>query len=447
MAARNWLSQFTLIAQRGRQFLEGAPLVGARRSDPAAACRRLLAQRGEASSQALAAEILAHITSASAADTERFLSMLASDFGPDPETVSLAARDWLAAPDAERFAKLAQAIESPRQELFRRLNTVPGGTSALVELRAELLALIRERAELAGVDDDLRRLFEAWFNRGFLRLEEITWETSADILERITGYEAVHEMRGWKDLRGRLAADRRCFAFFHPALPREPLIFVEVALTHGLPASVDPLIRIDRDVLDPEAADSAIFFSISNSQPGLRGISFGSFLIKQVMAQLARDFPKINTYATISPMRQFAAVLRASERADGFTPERIDRLLGKSAGAARQWLERDEPAPESLDGALRLLGLAYLTRVKSGLRAADPVAHFHLSNGARIERITLRADVGEHAAGSLGLMVNYLYDAANLEVNHEQYLERGRVAVAPGLNAALAQVNAAWDVS
>ena len=251
-------------------------------------------------------------------------------------------------------------------------------------------------------------------------------------------------MRGWKDLRGRLAADRRCFAFFHPALPREPLIFVEVALTHGLPSSVVPLISIDREVLDPAAADAAIFYSISNAQAGLRGISLGSFLIKQVMGQLSRDFPQIKTYATISPMRQFVAALRATDDPDGFTPARIGRLLGEAAWPVRHWLESDEPAPESLDAAMSLLGLAYLTKVKLRTWAADPVANFHLSNGARIERVNPRADVGNHAAASAGLMVNYLYDATRLEVNHERYVERGQIAVSPALSAALAKINAAW---
>ena len=444
MAARGWLGQFTLIARRGRRFLGGAATSVAQR-DSAAACRRLLLQRGETSSTVLAAEILAEITVAGPAETERFLTMLATEFGPDPEAVSRAAQSWVAAPTAEGLAELTRAVEPPRQELFRRLNMVPGGTGALVELRGDLLALLRERPDLAPVDADLKHLFTSWFNRGFLRLEEITWKSSADILERLTGYEAVHEMRGWKDLRGRLASDRRCFAFFHPALPREPLIFVEVALTRGLAGSVEPLIRVDRDLLDPEDADTATFFSISTGQPGLRGISFGSFLIKQVMGELTRDLPNIRTYATISPMRRFAAALAASGDPDGFTSERMARLLGRDADPVRRWLESGEQAPESLDAAITLLGLASLTRFKRDLWLADPVAHFHLSNGARIERVNVRADVGDRANASCGLMVNYLYDAAALEVNHEQYLERGRIAVAPALNAAVAKIDAAWD--
>ena len=442
MAARNWLGQFTLIAQRGRQFLEGAS--PARRRDVAASCHNLLRERGEASSLVVAADILAHIAGASAPQTERFLTMLAREFAPDPAAVAAAARSWLDSPSATALAALTEAVEPPRQELFRRLNMVPGGTSALVELRADLLHLLPARPDLAPVDADLKHLLSSWFNRGFLGLEEITWQTPADILERLTGYEAVHEMRGWKDLRGRLAADRRCFAFFHPALPREPLIFVEVALTHGLPASVDPLISIDRQVLDPANADAAIFFSISSAQAGLRGISLGSFLIKQVMGQLARDFPQIKTYATISPMRQFAAALRSTAKPGGFTAERMQRLVGDAAGQVRRCLDSDELPPESHDASMSLVGLAYLTKVKSGSSVADPVAHFHLSNGARIERVNPRADVGKYAAASCGLMVNYVYDASKLEVNHERYVEHGQIAVASALTPALAKVNAAW---
>jgi malonyl-CoA decarboxylase len=444
MVARDWLGQFVQISQRGRQRLgsRAAPLPA--RDDPAT-FRRLLGQRGEASSLVLAAEILAAISNASDVEIKRLLEMLAREFRPDPDAVSFAAREWLAAPNDATLAALSNVVDSPRQELFRRLNMVPGGTSALLALRAHLLRLVRDHQELAPVDADLKHLFTSWFNRGFLELAEITWETSADILERITGYEAVHQMRGWKDLRGRLAADRRCFAFFHPALPREPLIFVEIALTHGLASSVGSLIRVDREVIDPSTADTAIFYSINNTQAGLRGISFGSFLIKHVMGQLAKELPQITTYATISPMRHFASLLRDTDNPDGFTAARMQRLLGKSATILGGWTPSEQAPPASHDRELHLLGLAYLTKAKVGLWAADPVAHFHLANGARIERVNLRADVGDDAAGSLGLMVNYLYDAGSVEANHEQYVEHGRIALAAGLTAAMAEVDAAWD--
>jgi malonyl-CoA decarboxylase len=441
---RGWRDQFTSIAQRGRQFLDG-PASGRRGPDDiAASCHRLLRGRGEASNLALAAEILAHLSVASAAQTDRFLTMLASDFGPHQDAVAAAVRDWLGSSNPQTLAALTKTVEPPRQELFRRLNMVQGGTYALIELRANLLRLLPERSDLVPVDADLYHLFASWFNRGFLRLEEITWETPADILERLTGYEAVHEMRGWRDLRGRLAVDRRIFAFFHPALPREPLIFVEVALTQGLPASVDPLISIDRELLNPASADTAIFFSISNAQDGLRGVSFGSFLIKQVMGQLARDFPQIKTYATISPMRRLATSLGASEDQNGFTADRLRRLVGDAAGSVLGYVKSGEPAPESLDAAMISLALAYLTKVKSRGSVADPVAHFHLSNGAQIERINLRADLGKYAADSCGVMVNYLYDVARLEVNHENYVELGQIATRPTLSPTLGRIDAAW---
>jgi malonyl-CoA decarboxylase len=442
--ARTWFEQFAVIAQKGRHFLGTTPTL-TEQQDDAGACRRLLRQRGEASSLVLAAEILADLTGGSPAERARFIEALATDFGPDPGAVSAAAERWLTTSDTASLAALSKAVESPRQELFRRLNMVPGGTRALVELRADVLALVRDRPELEPVGADLKHLFASWFNRGFLHLEEITWETSADILERLTGYETVHEMRGWKDLRGRLASDRRCFAFFHPALPREPLIFVEVALTNGLASSVDSLIRVDREVLSPDTADTAVFYSINNAQAGLRGISFGSFLIKQVMAQLTRDFPRLTTYATISPMRQFASVLIPAGEREEFTDERIERLLGSTGAiATRRWLESGESPPAQLAKQLRTLGFAYLTQVKSGIWAADSVAHFHLTNGARIERLNIGADTGAHANESFGLMVNYRYDPAALETNHELYVEHGRVAVAPALQNALTKAHAAW---
>ncbi|HEY1775760.1 MAG TPA: malonyl-CoA decarboxylase family protein [Solirubrobacteraceae bacterium] len=442
MAARAWLSQVTSAAQRGRQFFEGTPATDW--ADITLLCHRLLRERGEASGLVVAGDILGHLAEASPSETEQFLTVLATDFGPDQDATAAAASRWLSSRTPQTFAALTKLVEAPRQELFRRLNMIAGGTSALVELRADLLRILPIRGDLASVDADLYHLFASWFNRGFLRLEEITWQTSADILERLTSYEAVHEMRGWRDLRGRLSADRRIFAFFHPALPREPLIFVEVALTNGLPTSVEPLLSIDRDLLDPARADTAIFFSISNAQVGLRGISFGSFLIKQVMSQLMRELPQIKTYATISPMRHFAASLCATEDPDGFTPDRLQRLLGDDVGPVRHCFETGQPAPDRVDAAMSVLALAYLTKVKSQGSAVDPVAHFHLSNGARIERINLRSDMGKHAAASCGVMVNYLYDVARLEPNHENYVERGQIAVRPTLAPTLRKIDEAW---
>lgn len=441
---RSWLEQVGGIAGIGRQILSRVALPRQTR-DMRRACDRLLSQRGEASSVALAEEIVRYLATVGRDGTDAFLDMLARSFGPDPEVLRRAVNAWSADASDSSLLKLTAAIEPPRQELFRRLNMVPGGTEALVRLRGDLLRLLPARPDLAPIDADLKHLFTNWFNRGFLQLEEITWATPADILERLIEYEAVHAIKGWDDLRGRLAPDRRCFGFFHPALAREPLIFVEVALTRGLASDIAPLIDLARVVRKPVDADTAIFYSISNCQPGLRGISFGSFLIRHVMGELAARLPRIKTYATLSPMPRFRAALLKKDDPHGFTETRGDRLLGKSFAEVRRCVEAGQPPSSSLDAALRLLALAYVMRVRSGPRVADSVGNFHLSNGARIERINPRADLSEGGRTSIGVMVNYLYDAAVLEVHHEQYIETGRVAVAPSLHSAAARVNAAWD--
>jgi len=303
--------------------------------------------------------------------------------------------------------------------------------------------MLPERPSLAPVDANLKHLFSSWFNRGFLKLEEITRATSADILDRLIKYEAVHAIQGWDDLRGRLAPDRRCFAFFHPALPREPLILVEVALTRGLASEIGPLIGRVRDVGNPDQADTAIFYSISNCEPGLRGISFGSLLTRQVTDEVAARLPRIKTYATLSPMPRFAAWLRTKDDPNGLTEARFERLLGKPSAEVRRSRESGRPPSSSLDPAMRLLGLAYLTRLSSGSRVIGPGGHFHSSNGARIERINPRADASEGGRASFSVMVNYRCDAALLEIAHEHYLETGRPAVAPALRAAMERINAA----
>jgi malonyl-CoA decarboxylase len=354
---------------------------------------------------------------------------------------------------------LAAAVEAPRQELFRRINMAPEGTATLVGLRGKLLALVQDRPHLLVVDADLRHLFTSWFNRGFLQLEQITWHTPAAILERLIAYEAVHAIRGWDDLRARLAEDRRCFAFFHPALPDEPLVFVEVALTNGLASSIQPLIEPDRTQLDPEKADTAIFFSISTTQDGLRGISFGSFLIKQVMGELSSELPRLSTFATLSPVPGLGQALRRREDPEGFTEARLRSILGGAAGQGRRHrgevdpvasverlLNHHGPRPPDECRLLESLTLAYLTAMRRGTRVADPVGHFHLSNGARLERIHPEGDPNESRGRSCGVMVNYLYDPESLELNHERYVETGEVSVARGLAGEAKRLQAAWQV-
>jgi malonyl-CoA decarboxylase len=454
---RSWLAQVGMIAARGRIVLglrAGAPRGPLLES----LCRRLIGQRGEASALALAAEVIERIEGMNEAETARFLDMLANRFSPDSVSVEAAVRAWQAEHDPKALLDLTAAVESPRQELFRRINMAPGGTAVLVRLRGRLLGLLRDRPHLQVVDADLRHLFASWFNRGFLLVEQITWDTPAAILERLIAYEAVHAIRGWDDLRARLAADRRCFAFFHPALPGEPLVFVEVALTKGLAGSIQPLIEPDRAQLEPTRADTAIFFSISNTQDGLRGISFGSFLIKQVMGELSAELRRLSTFATLSPVPGLAEALRRRDDPDGFTEARLRAILGEGAGRSRKnrregdpvgsverLLQGEGPRPPDDHRLLELLTLAYLTAMKRGTRVADPVGHFHLSNGARLERVHAAGDTSEGGDRSCGVMVNYLYDPDGVEFNHERYVETGEVSVARGLTGDARRLQAAWQ--
>jgi malonyl-CoA decarboxylase len=283
-----------------------------------------------------------------------------------------------------------------------------GATVALVAMRRRLLATLDARPERAGIDADLVHLFRSWFNRGFLVLQRIDWHTPAVILERLIEYEAVHQIQGWRDLRRRLEADRRCYAFFHPALPDEPLIFIEVALARGMSAQVQPLLDPASPVDDPARADAAIFYSITNCQEGLRGVSFGNFLIKQVVEDLGREFPRLRTFATLSPIPGFRAWL---------------------TGADSRWTSIDvSNASPATRRELTLLAARYLMQAKRHNEPLDPVARFHLANGARLERLNWMGDASPAGLQrSFGLMANYAYRLADVEKNHEAYAAQFRV--------------------
>jgi len=396
-------------------------------------CHALLSERGEVSGAALARETLAAYRNLPETALPSFFDLLVSEFSPDPAELAEAYQDYFAQPSPDGLIRLQRAIEPPRQELFRRLNMAAGGTATLVEMREQLLAAIKSRPEWKGIDADLAHLFGSWFNRGFLTLERIDWRTPAIVLEKLIKYEAVHEITGWPDLHRRLEADRRCFGFFHPALPDEPLIFIEVALTKGMSDAVWPLLDLDSPVADPQAADTAIFYSITNCQKGLRGISFGNLLIKQVAQELGREFPKIRTFATLSPVPGFRAWLAAA----------LEEPAATAAGrAAAEALKRlDEPdwfKQASVAGRMQehLMPLCayYLIHAKSNGEPVDGVARFHLGNGARLERLNWLADTSEHGLQSAaGLMVNYLYRLDDVENNHEIYVKQHRVVASPNL--------------
>jgi malonyl-CoA decarboxylase len=394
-------------------------------------CRELLSQRGEASGAALAREVLTAYDALQGPSLAAFFDVLTDELSPDPQDVGRAADAYRQEPTQANLVRLCRVVEPRRQELFRRLNLAAAGTAALVEMRRRILAQLKSHPHWAGIEADLDHLLASWFNRGFLVLERIDWRTSALILEKLIQYEAVHAIQGWQDLRRRLQADRRCFAFFHPALPDEPIIFIEVALTRGISDKVAPLLDPDSPVTDPAQANCAIFYSITNCQEGLRGISFGSLLIKQVAEDLGREFPRLKTFATLSPLPGFRAWLR-----DADTQGQLAQASGPGAAALLSQLrELDRPdwhtRPElakSLQEPLLSLAAYYLLHAKRDGEPRDAVARFHLGNGARMEKLNWLADASKLGMErSAAIMVNYVYRLGEIERNHEAYANRHEV--------------------
>jgi malonyl-CoA decarboxylase len=415
------------ISERGRSLLDRSRSRRAISLEHSAnlvdLCEQLLSGRGEASGVALAREILTSYGELTVGPRIAFFEELANRFGTDPTLVAAAVETWRREPGDKTAVALHLAAAPRRQELFRRLNLAPGGTAALVRMREQLIDAMVRRDDLATVDSDFVHLFSSWFNRGFLVLRRIDWSTPAIVLDKIIHYEVVHEIGDWKDLRARIdPPDRRCYAFFHPALVDEPLIFVEVALTRDIADAIPPILETKREPLNPDRATTAVFYSISNCQRGLAGVSFGSFLIKQVAAEISREFPRLSTFVTLSPAPGFAAWL-VKERAREASP-----LLSKEDSAAladiasQNWIG-DAAAIERLrDPIMRAAATYYFAaRTRSGA-PIDPVARFHLGNGARLERINWPADLSAKGLQqSYGVMVNYLYDLNDIEKHHEAY--------------------------
>ncbi|RYH10099.1 malonyl-CoA decarboxylase domain-containing protein [Tropicimonas sp. IMCC6043] len=386
------------------------PLGGGDRRSMADLCTALLSSGGEVSGLRLSAAILGRYQGMDDEQKLAFFTFLNDSLDIDAARVAGLAQAYSETPSTENFAALVEAAEPRRQELFRRLHEAPRATEALVAARVDLLGMLREHPELKRTDMDLVHLLRSWFNRGFLRIEQIDWHTSATLLEKVVAYEAVHEIHDWDDLRRRLhPRDRRCFAFFHPAMPGEPLIFVEVALTKGVPRSIQGLLAEDREELPAEEANTAVFYSISNCQKGLRGISFGNFLIKQVVTGLSQELPGLSTFVTLSPipgLNDWLKTLDGDARAARMlageaTPAEAESL------AARYLLEARRP-----DGFPR-----------------DPVARFHLGNGAIVQDVHAGADTSANGmAQSSGMMVNYLYDLAQTERNHEAFTGEKKIS-------------------
>ena len=339
-------------------------------------------------------------------------------------------------------AALRRALEPPRLRLLTQFTTIPDGRKFLVDLRGFLLKVRRDDKLLAALEADLRGLLAAWFDIGFLELQRIDWNSPAALLEKLVGYEAVHEIRSWRDLKNRLDSDRRCYAFFHPRMPGEPLIFVEVALVKGLAGSVQRLLDEKAPVLDPREADTAIFYSISNCQQGLAGISFGNFLIKRVVEELSARIPQPEDvrHAVADPRVSAPGWTRSLPRTSRGccrtrSPPASASAMPAPSGeqalagilAKRGWWREAGLRKTAEPVLLRLCARYLLVEANGGKRARDPVAHFHLSNGARVERLNMLGDTSEKGSKeSATLMVNYLYDPAKIEDWHEDYAGEGK---------------------
>lgn len=420
-------------------FERGRTLLG--RSDPIsdadlkALSEDLLSEKGEASGVALARLILDAYEVSPPEKRLSFWETLAELFGPNGPAVDKAIANYQETPSETTLCQLYVSAEPRRQELLRRLNLAPNGTGAMVQMRAELLKLIKEKPHLKVVDTDFVQLFSSWFNRGFLELHALSWDSPASVLEKLIRYEAVHQIGSWDDLRRRLEpSDRRCFSFFHPRLADEPLIFVEVALTKEIPDKIEPLLAEKRDILTANETTTAVFYSISNTQKGLAGVSFGNFLIKQVAEDLKRDLPNLKTFVTLSPVPGFGSWL------DQELASEVPSILSEKLRAKLEILKddewwQDEKKKELAKKALMPAAACYFLRAKTPAdRPVDPVARFHLRNGARLERMNFLGNSSAKALKqSYGIMVNYLYALEDVERNHESFATFGEVVASSAI--------------
>ena len=401
------------------------------------AIKRLISERGESNAVSMADDVVNNYRKLAKDQYVAFFTYLFEKLNPDATSVMQAAQNYVAESNARNYIRLQKVVESPRQELFRRLNRASQGTAAVVQMRRDLLQILDKKPELTAVDYDMRHLLSSWFNPGFLKMHRVDWKSPAEVLEKLIQHEAVHAIDGWDDLRRRLQPDRRCFAFFHPQLPSEPLIFVEVALLPEIPTVITPLVDKKAETLDqPSQFKVAVFYSISNCEPGLRGVSMGNFLIKRVAEQLQAEFPTLKTFVTLSPIPGLIDWIAAGANlGDGVPADRLkpavkvarDQALGALKLETQSWSERlsagwhPDQASEKERDALLCLASIYLGLASTG-RDGNPVAKFHLGNGAKFHLIKWAGDLSRKGLRqSAGLMVNYLYDLGAVEENHERF--------------------------
>ena len=397
------------------------------------AAKKILTARGEANSTSMANDILGQYRLLNEEQKISFYHALATKFNPDPNVVLKVAQEYAQDPNGKNLIQLTKVTEAPRQELLRRINRVDGGTKEIVAMRRHLIKILDKQPDLKPLDYDLHHLFVSWFNPGFLKMHRVDWQSPAHILEKIIQHEAVHEIDGWDDLRRRLQPDRRCFAFFHPQLPDEPLIFVEVALVPEISAAIGPLVNKKSETVDSSQFKAAIFYSISNCEPGLKGVSLGNFLIKRVATYLKNEFPSLKTFVTLSPIPGFMDwVISGASLGENFTEQpilvKVAKYLEQINLKKQSWPEKlssgwhPDTAPEEEKNALIGLCAIYLAKF-SVRRGGNPVAKFHLGNGAQLYRINWAGDLSKKGLRqSASLMVNYLYDLDKIEDNHERFV-------------------------
>ena len=425
----NFLQELLLsVFRKTRKLVKKSSIFKIKRFGIQELSESFMSQKGESSGIMMAKEIIDTYQLLEPKPKLEFFVELAEKFGPSKKKLEVAAEAYLNEPNVQQAMALQIAAEPRRQELIRRLNLAPGSTKELVRMRVDLLELIQDHPELTCVDHDFHHLFNSWFNRGFLVLKKIGWDTPASILEKIIEYEAVHKIKSWEDLRSRIEPpDRFCFAFFHPALIDEPLIFVEVALESSIPSSIQSLLEKNRIPIIPERANTAIFYSISNCQKGLRGVTFGNFLIKQVVEELIQDLPQLKTFVTLSPIPGFRNWLGKEIDNDTLPLKKLNiKVLGQLENP--EWYKLNQKSQE-LKKVLLQLASVYLFNVRrKDHEPVDPVARFHLGNGASLERINWLGDISKTGIEqSAGMMVNYLYDLDQIEKNHEAYINEQKV--------------------
>ena len=407
---------------------------------------------GEVSSRARAAVLGQAYLGLNKSGRKRYLDILAVDFNLGQEAILEVKQkiDGLET-DPELASYLRELLIPPRLKLLTKFNDLPQGVKFLVDLRSDLRSFMDSDPALQKLDYDLRGLLESWFDIGFLELKRLTWNEPAALLEKLIEYEAVHEISSWHDLRNRLDSDRRCYAFFHPSMPYEPLIFVEVALVQGISDNVQELLDEEAPAINPADADTAIFYSITNTQKGLQGIRFGSFLIKRVVDHLTRDLPNLTTFATLSPVPGFVKYLNSmsEDKQQLLLSDRERTELEQETGGQNLrdmltnagWHQHFKDTAIVRELMLRACAY-YLVMERRGIKALDPVADFHLSNGARLEYIHWSADISEKGIGkSASMMVNYLYKLSDIEKNHELYCESGKAVTSSAVSSLLKAID------